>query len=283
MRAIIKKNRLQEFFERAKADIICLQETKIDPERLLAEQLKNKFPSEYLQYWNCCKPPITGYAGSVIFTRIKPLNVFYDIGTPKHDREGRCITLEFETFFIVGVYVPNSGATMKWLDYRTKEWDLDFRAYMKGLEGKGKPVIIAGDMNVAHMDADCYDPKRHEQTGCFLPIERQSFSNFLRMGYLDTFRLLHPDAIKYTFFDIRDKSRKENKGMRIDYILCSTWLKPRILEAEIHEEYWGSDHLPVHITVDLDKIDMEEFRREQGSNDPELVKLVPVSNECEVA
>ena len=112
--------------------------------------LKDKFPAEYYQYWNCCKPPIKGYAGTVIFTKIKPINVLYDIGIPKHDREGRTITLEFETFWVVGVYVPNSGAALKWSEYRVNEWDLDFRAYLKSLEEKGKPVVLAGDLNVAH-------------------------------------------------------------------------------------------------------------------------------------
>lgn len=117
---------------------------------MIAECLKDKFPADYFQYWNCCKPPISGYAGTVIFTKMKPLNVMYDIGTPKHDREGRTITLEFDSFYLIGVYVPNSGATLKWSDYRTNEWDLDFRAYIKKLESKGKPVILAGDLNVAH-------------------------------------------------------------------------------------------------------------------------------------
>ena len=130
--------------------ILCCQESKIDEERMIAENLKDKFPAEYLQYWNCCKPPIRGYAGTIIFTKIKPISVVYDIGTAKHDREGRTITLEFEKFYLVGVYVPNSGATLKWHEYLTNEWDLDFRAYLKGLERKGKPVVLAGDLNVAH-------------------------------------------------------------------------------------------------------------------------------------
>lgn len=115
-----------------------------------AENLKDKFPVDYLQYWNCCKPPIKGYAGTIGFTKLKPMQVKYDIDTPKHDREGRTITMEFEKFFLVGVYVPNSGATLKWSDYRVNEWDLDFRAFLKSLEKKGKPVIVCGDMNVAH-------------------------------------------------------------------------------------------------------------------------------------
>lgn len=131
IRAVIKKNRIQEFFERAQPSILCIQESKIDEERMIADNLKDKFPAEYLQYWNCCKPPIRGYAGTIIFTRIKPLNVFYDIGIPKHDREGRTITLEFEKFFLVAVYVPNSGVSLKWQEYRCNEWDLDFRGYLK--------------------------------------------------------------------------------------------------------------------------------------------------------
>jgi exodeoxyribonuclease III len=115
-----------------------------------AEKLKDKFPADYLQYWNCCKAPIKGYAGTIVFTKLKPIDVKYDIDVPKHSKEGRTITLEFEKFFLVGVYVPNSGAALKWHDFRTNEWDLDFRAYLKNLEKKGKPVIVCGDMNVAH-------------------------------------------------------------------------------------------------------------------------------------
>lgn len=122
---------------------------------------------------------------------------------------------------------------------------------MKALEIKGKPVILAGDLNVAHQDLDIYDPKRNEQMACFTPPERQSFSNFLRMGFTDSFRYLYPGKIKYSFWDIRDKSRKENKGWRLDYILCSKWIENRCLEAEIHTEYWGSDHCPVSVTMNL--------------------------------
>jgi exodeoxyribonuclease III len=117
---------------------------------MAGEKLKDRFPADYLQYWNCCKPPIKGYAGTIIFSKIKPIRVTYDIGVHKHDKEGRTITLEFNKFFLVGVYVPNSGATLKWHDYRINEWDLDFRAYLKELERRGKPVIVCGDMNVAH-------------------------------------------------------------------------------------------------------------------------------------
>lgn len=117
---------------------------------MTAERLKDKFPASYLQYWNCCKPPIKGYAGTIAFSKLKPLDVKYDIGVSKHDNEGRTITLEFEKFFLVGVYVPNSGAALKWQEYRTNEWDLDFRAYLKDLERRGKPVILCGDLNVAH-------------------------------------------------------------------------------------------------------------------------------------
>ena len=259
IRAVVKKNRIQEFFERAQPLILCIQESKIDEERMIAENLKDKFPAEYLQYWNCCKPPIRGYAGTIIFTKLKPLNVIYDIGTPKHDREGRTITLEFEKFFLVGVYVPNSGATLKWHEYRCNEWDLDFRAFLKGLERKGKPVLLAGDLNVAHQDIDIYDPKRNESMACFTPQERQSFSNFMRMGFMDTFRDMYPGKIKYSFWDIRDKSRKENKGWRLDYMIISRHAIHSIVDSEIHNEYWGSDHCPVSCTVDTTKIDLEKF------------------------
>jgi exodeoxyribonuclease III len=252
--------------------ILCIQESKIDEERMIAENLKDKFPAEYLQYWNCCKPPIRGYAGTIIFTRIKPISVVYDIGIAKHDREGRTITLEFDKFFLVGVYVPNSGATLKWHEYRTNEWDLDFRAYLKGLERKGKPVVLAGDLNVAHQDIDIYDPKRNEQMACFTPAERQSFSNFVRMGFTDTFRELYPGKIKYSFWDIRDKSRKENKGWRLDYVMISNSAMHAVKDSEIHNEYWGSDHCPVSMTLDATKIDLKQFTEDLKNHTEEYAE-----------
>ena len=245
---------------------------KIDDERMTAERLKDKFPASYLQYWNCCKPPIKGYAGTICFSKLKPLDVKFDMGVHKHDKEGRTITLEFEKFFLVGVYVPNSGATLKWQDYRTNEWDLDFRAYLKDLERRGKPVILCGDMNVAHQELDIFDPKRNEKMACFTKEERQSFSNFVKLGFVDTFRELYPGKIKYSFWDIRDKSRKENKGWRLDYFLVSKQIVNAVVDAEIHNEYWGSDHCPVSVTIDVSKIDLEEFREYQRlaakENDP---------------
>jgi len=179
---------------------------------------------------------------------------------PKHDKEGRTITLEFEKFFYVGVYVPNSGATLKWQEYRTDEWDLDFRCYLKGLEQKGKPVILMGDLNVAHQEIDIFDPKRNENMACFTPEERQSFTNFCQLGFVDTFRELYPGKIKYSFWDIRDKSRKENKGWRLDYAMVSKQIMHLVKDSEIHNDYWGSDHCPISITCDIENIDLEEFK-----------------------
>ena len=148
IRSVLNRNRIQDFFEKAKPDILCVQESKIDEERLLEDNIKRLFPPAYHQYWNCCKPPIKGYSGTIVFSKIQPLNVTYDIGSKKHDKEGRTITCEYEKFFLVCVYVPNSGVALKWRDYRTNEWDVDFRTYLKSL--RGKPVIVAGDFNVAH-------------------------------------------------------------------------------------------------------------------------------------
>lgn len=212
------------------------------------------------QYWNSCKPPIKGYAGTCIYTKIRPISAKFDIGIPKHDKEGRTITLEFEKFWLVAVYVPNSGATLKWQDYRTDEWDLDFRCYIKSLEQSGKPVILIGDLNVAHQEIDIYDPKRNENMACFTPEERQSFANFINMGFCDTFRELYPGKIKYSFWDIRDKSRKENKGWRLDYAIVSKQILPCIKESEIHNDYWGSDHCPISLTFDSEMIDLGEFQ-----------------------
>jgi len=287
IRAVLKKRRIQEYFERADPLIVAIQESKIDEDRMIAENLKDMFPSAYLQYWNCCKPPIKGYAGTIIFSKVQPISVVYDIGVPKHDKEGRTITLEFEKFYLVGVYVPNVGATLKWHEYRINEWDLDFRAYLKDLERRGKPVIVVGDLNVAHEDIDIYDPRRNEKMACFTKEEKQSFTNFLRMGYVDTFRYLYPGKIKYSYWDIRDKSRKENKGWRLDYCVVSRYLKDALVEAEIHNDYWGSDHCPVSVTLDLEKVDMEEFNIEcnaQVGDDEEKKSELdmedPLNEEC---
>ena len=188
-----------------------------------------------------------------------PISVTYDIGTPKHDQEGRTITWEFDRFYLVAVYVPNAGSKLKWLEYRTTEWDVDFRNYLKGLELKGKPVILVGDLNIAYLDIDVYNPAEYERYPCFTPEEKASFNTFQSLGFVDTFRHIYPGKVKFSFWDVRGNMRRDNKGWRLDYAIVSEAILNSVLDSEIHSEYWGSDHWPISITLDLSKIDLKAF------------------------
>ena len=280
IRAVLNRNRIQEFLETAKPHILCVQETKIDEEKTIEFSLKDKFPEQYYQYWNGCKPPIRGYAGTVVFSLVRPLQVTYDIGLSKHDREGRTITLEFDKFFVVGVYVPNCGAQLKWQEYRVNEWDCDFRDYLKSLELKGKPVIVAGDLNVAHKEIDIFDPSKFDQVACYTQLERDSFSKLVGSGFVDSFRYLYPTQVKYSFWDLKGTARKEKKGWRLDYVLCSEMLcsEHNLLDSEIHNEQWGSDHCPVSATFDCENIDIPKFQqlmsKYKSANDIDIDQFV---------
>lgn len=230
-----------ESFRQLDADFFCLQETKMQQ-----GQLDLSFDG-YESYWNYADKK--GYSGTAIFTRRKPINVTYGIGIDEHDHEGRVITLETEDFFLVDVYTPNSQDGLKRLDYRMK-WEDDFRAYLMRLDGS-KPVIVCGDMNVAHQEIDLKNPKSNLRNAGFTDEERQKFSQLLASGFTDTFRLLHPEQVTYSWWSYRFKAREKNAGWRIDYFVTSQRLDSHVKEAGIHNEIYGSDHCPVELVLDI--------------------------------
>ena len=224
------------------ADIFCLQETKMQE-----GQLDVAFPG-YKSFWNYAEKK--GYSGTAVFTRKSPRNVTYGIGIPQHDTEGRVITLEFEDFFFVCVYTPNSQEELKRLDYRMV-WEDDFRAYLTGLDKK-KPVIVCGDMNVAHKEIDLKNPKTNRRNAGFTDEERQKFTDLLSSGFTDTWRFFNPDLEGvYSWWSYRFQSRQKNAGWRIDYFLTSKRLDSKLKDAKIHTEIFGSDHCPVELDIEL--------------------------------
>lgn len=202
----------------------------------------------YKSYWNYAEKK--GYSGTAIFTRHQPLNVTYGIGIDEHDHEGRVITLEMESFFLVTVYTPNSQDGLKRLDYRMT-WEDDFRTYIKNLDSK-KPVLVCGDLNVAHKEIDLKNPKTNRMNAGFTDQEREKFQTLLDAGFIDTFRHFYPDMENiYSWWSYRFKAREKNAGWRIDYFVASARLADKLQGAKIHTEIFGSDHCPVEVTIDL--------------------------------
>ena len=199
----------------------------------------------YESYWNSADK--RGYSGTAIFTRHKPLSVVMGMGIDLHDHEGRVITLEMSDFFLVTVYTPNSQDGLKRLDYRMT-WDDDFRNYLNRLDQQ-KPVIVCGDMNVAHEEIDIKNPKSNRRNACFTDEEREKFTDLLACGFTDTFRFLHPDEVRYSWWSYRFQAREKNAGWRIDYFLTSNRLQPVIGSADIHTDIFGSDHCPVELII----------------------------------
>lgn len=228
-----------ESFKALDADVVCLQETKMQ-----AGQLDLEFDG-YESYWNYADKK--GYSGTAIYTRIKPLSVSNDIGIDEHDHEGRVITMEFDDFYLVCVYVPNSQDELKRLTYRMK-WEDDFRSYVSGLAEK-KGVVICGDLNVAHNDIDIKNPSSNRHNAGFTDEERGKFNALLGAGFVDSWRMLNPDTVKYSWWSYRFKARERNAGWRIDYFIVSESMKDRISGAEIHNEIFGSDHCPVELDL----------------------------------
>ena len=228
-----------ESFKALDADVVCLQETKMQ-----AGQLDLEFDG-YESYWNYADKK--GYSGTAIYTRIKPLSVSNDIGIDEHDHEGRVITTEFDDFYLVCVYVPNSQDELKRLTYRMK-WEDDFRSYVSGLAEK-KGVVICGDLNVAHNDIDIKNPASNRHNAGFTDEERGKFNALLDAGFVDSWRMLNPDTVKYSWWSYRFKARERNAGWRIDYFIVSESMKDRISGAEIHNEIFGSDHCPVELDL----------------------------------
>ena len=229
-----------DIFNDLDADILCLQETKLQE-----GQIELDLPG-YYQYWNYAEKK--GYSGTAIFTKREPLDVQYGIGIEEHDHEGRVITLEFEDFYFVTVYTPNSQDELKRLDYRMK-WEDDFLSYIKALDDK-KPVIYAGDLNVARLEIDLKNPKTNRRNAGFTDEERAKIEAVLEAGFIDTFRYFYPDQEQiYSWWSYRFKSRERNTGWRIDYFIASEKLKERLVDARIHTEILGSDHCPVELEL----------------------------------
>ena len=231
-----------DVFNRLEADFFCLQETKMQE-----GQLDVQFEG-YQSYWNYAEKK--GYSGTAIFSKVKPLSVTYGLGIEEHDHEGRVITLELESYYLITVYTPNSQEELRSLDYRMK-WDDDFRAYLKKLEEK-KPVIVCGDLNVAHKEIDLKNPKTNRKNAGFTDEERAKFTTLLESGFTDTFRYFYPEQEGiYSWWSYRFKAREKNAGWRIDYFLTSDSLKDKLRGAQIHTDILGSDHCPVELTIEL--------------------------------
>ena len=240
LRACLQKGFL-DFFRDADADLFCLQETKLQPEQVTLE-----LPG-YEQFW--CSAEKKGYSGTAIFAKRKPLSVTYGVGVEELDHEGRMITLEYPDFYFVCVYTPNAQRELTRLAYRM-EWEDAFREYLLGLDAK-KPVVVCGDMNVAHQEIDLKNPKTNVGNAGFTDEERGKFTQLLDAGFTDTFRALHPDQTgAYSWWSYMFKARSRNTGWRIDYFLVSNRLFPRVTDAAIHADVMGSDHCPVSVTIE---------------------------------
>ena len=240
LRACLGKN-FMEFFDYVDADIFCLQETKIQ------EGQVDWNKEGYYAYWNYAEKK--GYSGTAIFSKEKPLNVTYGIGIEEHDKEGRVITLEFDNYYMVTVYTPNSQNGLARLEYRMK-WEDDFRNYLLNLK-KNKPVIVTGDMNVAHKEIDLKNPKTNRHNAGFTDEERNKMTELLDAGFTDSFRYKYPDKEnEYSWWSYMGRAREKNVGWRIDYFIVSNDIAKKIKDATIHQEVYGSDHCPVELIID---------------------------------
>ena len=239
IRACLSKG-FEDFFKNIDADIFCIQETKCQE-----GQVELEFDG-YTNFWNSAEKK--GYSGTAIFTKIKPINVTYGIGVQEHDNEGRVITLEFEKFYMVNVYTPNSKRELERLDYR-QIWEDEIRNYLLKLNKK-KPVIMCGDLNVAHEEIDLKNPKTNRMSAGFTDEEREKMTKLLNAGFIDTYRYLYPDKIEYSWWSYMRNAREKNVGWRIDYFIVSKDIKDKIVDAKIHSDIFGSDHCPVELNID---------------------------------
>ena len=239
-RACLNKG-FEEFFNEQNADFFCIQETKMQP-----DQAEFK-PEGYYQYWYSAEKK--GYSGTAIFAKHEPISVWYGLDIAKHDHEGRAITLEYEDFYLLCVYTPNSQRELARLDYRM-EWENDLREYIKSLDAT-KPVIYCGDLNVAHQEIDLKNPKTNHHSAGFTDEERGKFTELLNEGFSDTFRTLYPEKIEYSWWSYMFQARAKNVGWRIDYFVVSDRLMPKVKESKIYTEIMGSDHCPVGIEIEL--------------------------------
>ncbi len=248
LRAVINKG-FEKFFKEINADIFCIQETKMQEEQI-DESIKQIF-KEYNSYWNSAEKK--GYSGTAIFTKKKPNKVTYGIGIEEHDKEGRVITLEFDNFYLVDCYTPNSKRELERLEYRMI-WEDEFRKYLIELN-KTKPVVICGDLNVAHKEIDLKNPKTNRRNAGFTDEEREKMTKLLDSGFVDTFRYLYPEKTDmYTWWSYMFKAREKNAGWRIDYFIVSESIKDKIKESYIYSSIMGSDHCPVGVDLNIDSI-----------------------------
>lgn len=241
LRACVTKG-FVDIFNTLDADIFCVQETKLQQGQIDLDL------ERYHQYWNYAEKK--GYSGTAVFTKEEPLDVIYGMGIEEHDKEGRCITLEFENFFLVTCYTPNSQNELKRLDYRMK-WEDDFRSYINSLDKK-KPVVLCGDLNVAHKEIDLKNPKTNRKNAGFTDEEREKMTVLLDSGFIDSFRYIYPDKEGiYSWWSYRFNARKNNAGWRIDYFITSNSIKDKIEDAKIHTDIMGSDHCPVELDINI--------------------------------
>ena len=241
IRACLKKD-FMTFFNNIDADLFCIQETKAH-----SSPVEISIPN-YTQFWNSAEKK--GYSGTLILAKNHPINYMNGLGIEKHDNEGRVITLEYENFYLVTVYTPNSKRDLSRLSYRENEWDIDFLDYVREIE-KIKPVIFCGDLNVAHQEIDLKNPKSNERNAGFTKEERKGFDNIVSSGFIDTFRKLNQEGDNYTWWSYMGGSRSRNVGWRIDYFCISGSLENKLISADIHEDILGSDHCPVSIEIDI--------------------------------
>ncbi len=241
LRACITKG-FETFFKDVDADIFCIQETKMQEDQADGIQYDG-----YIRYMNSAVKK--GYAGTMVFTKKEPISVTYGLGIPEHDQEGRIITLEYDKFYFVCCYTPNSKRELERLDYRMV-WEDDIRAYFKKLEEK-KPVVYCGDLNVAHEEIDIKNPKTNHRSAGFTDEEREKMTVLLNSGFIDTYRYLYPDKVEYSWWSYMRQAREKNIGWRIDYFITSEALKDNIKEAKIHTQVLGSDHCPVELDLEF--------------------------------
>ncbi|GJQ09811.1 hypothetical protein GpartN1_g1602.t1 [Galdieria partita] len=248
MRSTVKNPLFLEFLSKLEPDIVCLQETKLSDESQVSD-VTQTLAARYHDIWNHCTAR-KGYSGTAVFSREKPLSVLYGLQEEKHNEEGRVITLEYEKYFLVNAYVPNSGEGLRRLNYRIDSWEKDMCHYLCDLDKK-KPVIYTGDLNVAHQEIDIYQPKGHEKHAGFTPQERQKFTELLQCGFVDAFRYLHPHQQSFTYWSKRAKAKERNHGWRLDYFVISERLVPCLLQCQMFENIYISDHCPLMLHLDL--------------------------------
>ena len=242
LRAVVTKG-FEKFFKDIDADFFCIQETKMQEEQI--DLTIERILKEYYTYWNSAEKK--GYSGTAIFCKEKPISVKYGLGIEEHDKEGRIITLEYENFYLVNCYTPNSKRELERLDYR-QIWEDEIRRYLKNLEND-KPVIYCGDLNVAHNEIDLKNPKTNHFSAGFTDEEREKMTELLNSGFIDTYRYLYPEEEGYTWWSYMRQAREKNIGWRIDYFIISDSIKGKLKEAKIHSDILGSDHCPIEIEI----------------------------------